>query len=140
MDTSETYIKMCDCPEIQEQWKWPGRQQSKVSPIVFNEEDYYEGDYIVREDKLGLYIRDIYCSSCSLEKMKENEEIIWLPRQDQIQEMTTESHRCNKCLLERLFKFTSSDCRDESMEELWLKFYMHEEHGKIWDGKKWVKK
>jgi len=28
----------------------------------------------------------------------------------------------------------------KSMEQLWLAFYMHEKHKKIWDGKKWKKK
>ena len=57
MDTSETYIKMCDCPEIQE-----------LMPRVHSQHEFYKtGDIVMKKP------------------------FVWLPRQDQLQEMVLES-------------------------------------------------
>ena len=79
MDTSETYIKMCDCDEIQEQWlykqgDWYWDKYSDkwgASVIELDVEDGYIGDhFITRVKRIEGYTED---SS------------IWLPRQDQLQ-------------------------------------------------------
>ena len=117
MDTSETYIKMCNCEEIQGQvptWEMT---------------DFY-GQRVLRK----------------------NGEIMgyefpgpWLPRQDQIQEMMLGINK----YWERIFPFMFNERlffwnkkhgiqgEKTSMEQLWLAFYMHEKHGKVWDGDKW---
>lgn len=115
MDTSETYIKMCDCPEIQGEWK----------PI--------EGDLYFFH---GAKTFSIYSGMC-IDFIATTD--IWLPRQDEIQEMI----RGRYGWIWPLHKFEKFDPDLEhidSMEQLWLAFYMYEKHKKIWDGEKWRNK
>ena len=110
MDTSELYIKMCDCPEIQEQW----RAFSMKSPY----------DLMWRDSPSNEY------------------DNIWLPMQDQIQEMLPEC-KCPCCLIVHLNKFVEenidgfADRGIDSMEQYWLAFYMSEKHSKIWGKEGW---
>lgn len=73
----------------------------------------------------------------------------WIPRQDQIQAMLLienptwgESTTEPDCLLGALDRWIK-DCGDEyystlnTMEKLWMAFYMSSELGKTWDGKEW---
>lgn len=159
MDTSEIFIKMCDCEEIQRQWK------------------ALDGDFIESKNKIFIIGSDAFGCRKLLEKMPAcriaipNETIkvvksseryprelsykilnitarkllypIWLPRQDQIQEMMGEPQNC-RYLLKRLNEWavdhTYGWMLNASMEQLWLAFYMWEKHQKTWDGEKWVKK
>jgi len=113
MDTSETYIAMADCDEIQ------------------------------NKDMGGLYKmetpwKDILCYS---DGEKANTRDIWLPRQDQIQEMMRDKFSTRELVpaTERLHKFAKKYWL-HSFEQLWLAFFMHEKHSKIWSEGKWVKK
>ena len=118
MDKTEQFIKMCDCPEIQNQW---GYEDGELfTPNVH--------DFVHHEEPKHTFGRQV-----------------WLPRQDQIQEM-----------LQPIKLYELLDiCGDamgimwevvceyaDSFEQLWLAFYMHEKHSKIWSSKeeKWVKK
>jgi len=72
---------------------------------------------------------------------------IWLPRQDQLQEMlhteddysyvvSTQLHQINE------FYNTIdwvADGSELTMEQVWLAFVMKEKHNKVWDGEDWVK-
>ena len=65
-------------------------------------------------------------------------ESVWLPRQDQLQEMTELS------LVDKVGKFTDWVWEDvlakqsfQSMEQLWLAFVMKEKYGKMWSGTEW---
>ena len=123
MDTSEQYIKMCDCEEIQE-----GRPEN-------------EGDFFA-QDGDPQYV-ETYCSCWSQEfsiDLKKTD--IWLPRQDQLQEMVIDADYAMSyltrimdwagiTLAKYLLQFTS-------MEQLWLAFVMKEKYGKVWDGEKWT--
>ncbi len=78
--------------------------------------------------------------------IEERDEFIWLPRQDQIQEMLPENKcKCPCCLIFHFNKFVAdnidglADGGMNSMEQYWLAFYMSEKHQKFWDGKKWRK-
>jgi len=113
MDTSETYIKICDCPEIQGQL-----------------DDFEDG---------------LNNDNCAYSKpVKNGGHPVWLPRQDQIQEMFGEvaNLRYFSGLIEGFFRFSTTGygVEQKTFEQLWLAFYMHEKHGKVWDGKKWIKK
>ena len=114
MDTSETYIKMCDCEEIQ-------------SNVV----QYADG----------------HCFVYSVETVR-GIKTIWLPRQDQLQEMVYNGFLYSK--LEMFYEFAKDYVIEEahsigtiqlaltSMEQLWLAFVMKEKYNKVWDGGKWV--
>jgi len=139
MDIPETYIKMCDCPEIQRQWN------PQLGDIVFSRNKV--------KVVLGLtphYLNDIIGFW----------QAIWLPRQDQLQEMVfpedpfwrhiDEFHDFafqrqtlgvmpHYCAIKEADEQERYVMQFKSMEQLWLAFVMHELHGKKWDGEKWVK-
>lgn len=123
------YIKMSDCPEIQElerEWtllpfytKGQAYSQTKITD---------DGDYLssVKWEDDGNWSRHI-----------------WLPTQSQLQEMVGSSDNEGRnrvlelterfngyCSVTRLSDFTS-------MEQLWLAFVMKENHNKVWDGEEW---
>ena len=129
MDTSKKYIKMCDCPEIQERWDITKAR----------------GDFVIDDENPN----DILICNGYHDFSDGNKHTWgrtgWLPRQDQVQEMAgipisawglfygwvfekDENHR------EPWQDFTTG-------EQLWLAFYMYENHQKIWDSKKeqWIK-
>ena len=96
MDTSETYIKMCSCNEIQEN-----------TAYLLDGNDFRSPDGI------------------------------WLPRQDQLQEMVDISDwrfklvNCASFLADNFGSFAT-------MEQLWLAFVMKEKYHKIWNGEDWI--
>jgi len=129
MDTSKEYIKMCEkAKEIQ-----------KIGKISKG----WSGIF-----RIGEYIYfGVWGGHNGVEDVAER--IIWLPRQDQLQEMVDYdlTNRCVEfyCFVSgrvpltneiinagQLHKFTS-------MEQLWLAFVMKEKYNKIWNGKDWEK-
>ncbi len=139
MDTSEQYIKMCDCPEIQELW------------------GVDDGDFLASHKIEGIgakykYITWCLCDYCNvadsygtLEIDSENKKgYVWLPRQDQLQEMAN-SCDCTDplCLMLDFHKWVvnlpnPSPPYTDSFEQLWLAFVMKEKFGKEWDGNEWT--
>jgi len=127
MDTSEIYMKMADCEEVQKACYLLG--QSGHDFFYDSQKEIYRG----------------FSTASST----------WLPQQAQIQKMLgldlpRELFRfigkiC-KWILNDGSEWVLPDKIDEyyqqftSMEQLWLAFYMHEKHQEIWDGEKWVKK
>jgi len=127
MDTTETYIKMCEeAKEIQGVFQAKGMFETDNTDFVagWNVASDY-GDYI------------------------------WLPRQDELQAMFL-SHKNPEWSesptpfeLNLLFVdfvqdtlYTDRLCMDikDSMEQLWLAFLLAEKYGKYWDGAEWVLK
>lgn len=147
MDTSKVYQEMCKCPEIQSEWK------------------PQEGDFFSFCGELKI-IKDYEIWALEkreLSHIKEWNEIIktmgghfvdhflearecfvFLPRQDQIQEMMPKCN-CQTCLIYGLYNFFEKniegffDKKIYSMEQIWLCFYMSKAHQKIWNGKEWIK-
>ena len=116
----ELYIKMNDCPEIQE----------------------------VKPYKVAIYCKLRYGILRIGDDVMfvDGENTIWLPTQSQLQNMIIEYWWGNgkpgnwlSVLLQK-FNWWLNDTLPEStsMEQLWIAFYMHE-HNKIWVGDKWVK-
>jgi len=135
MDTSETYIKMCDCPEIQ-QWErhciFP-REGDLFACITLGHKDapveLVIGTTPPRADKKDN--RDLF----------KGKYWVWLPRQDQIQEMIYPHQDGIAYLTCELYGWLQRQRKyqPKSMEQLWLALYMHEKHNKVWDGEKWIK-
>jgi len=123
MDKSEIYIKMCDCEEIQS-------QQENVGGVSF---------FWVRGD---IYNHD------TGEFLYKDEREIYLPSQDQLQEMVeltgyhftfSESFSENnpkQLVWEGERHIGRWYVRGFSMEQLWLAFVMKELHNKTWDSVK----
>jgi len=143
MDTSEQYVKMCDCEEVQ------GRWEPKKGDYYFPRGDWWHLD-MEREDEVDILtsspwenrmIPVQYHHPATKNRFRTTEHgtiecsaHTLLPRQDQIQEWINGSP---SDLIGRLWIWCRY--RNATMEQLWLSFYMHEKHGKVWDGEKWVK-
>lgn len=125
MDTSETFIKMCDCPEIQgviekseTLWLDPHNYWVNASDVInwrpLSSEDFSRG-------------------------------LIWLPRQDQLQEIYNDGNFGLQTLCCFIYDFVTSEYGSRftiisgSMNQLWLAFVMKELFQKIWDGENWIK-
>lgn len=162
MDTSKQNIKMLDHPLIQEQKEefepgdWFAYYESKAGGKP--------GDLVIAVVGVGYYefkrseatkgTDDAYfrLSTVGFDEgdceLGWGNKIIWLPRQDDIQEM------CEAIPMKMspwdkaywLYSFAESHRNPnepfpfKSMEQLWLAYYMWEKHGLTWDGKKWTKK
>lgn len=134
MDTSKTYIKMSDCPEIQGEWK-------PIEGDWVLEKTYKDVPRVLKDGfREGTFITEI--------QWEENDYLdqklfIWLPRQDQLQEMLGDYEK----QFEVLDNWREGGCDDvlywnignlKSWEQLWLAFVMWElSHKKKWDGSKW---
>jgi hypothetical protein len=75
-------------------------------------------------------------------------ECVWLPRQDQLQEMIVKEESAKLADLEMRFHDFCLDPTTiyvrkkkylHSMEQLWLAFVMREKYNKVWNGEEWVK-
>ena len=121
MDNTETYIKMADCEEIQKEHR------------------YLEGnDYHLPREWRGeeFWIRD------------HPKRTIWLPRQDQLQEMS--NTKPSGILLSNFYNWYHTQQKKAtlvvsdklafsmSMEQLWLAFVMKEKYNKIWENESWI--
>jgi len=125
MDTSETYIKMCDCPEIQ-------LTAEATYCSVRDNGHTWSWSNNVRCGAEGRFWHE-----------KPDGKRIWLPRQDQLQEMVQGRYEKHPYILFNEFNYFSKGTFKlgyilESPEQLWLAFVMHELHGKKWDGQKWT--
>lgn len=144
MDTSKEYIKMCDCSTIQEQAKY---------------EDF---NYFIcmQTKKIRHSHPDDYGYMKNMNFLQKEREYIWLPRQDQIQEMLRKYY-AQKIKSKRshdkwfpegavglsyvLRGFCTHIKKNQlllekykSFEQLWLAFYMWEIDESVWIKDKWV--
>ena len=169
MDTSEQYIKhyikMCDCPEIQELrnfdykdgfesgdcFAWYDNNKLICSPVI--KSWWYHIDspcYVV----MGGEARGIDTT----------EKVIWLPRQEDLQKMLGyDFEKLVKKFWKSFARFSEYEgasffppewahddtfgvsqsktwIKFNSMEQLWLALVMFELHGKVWAGEEWVKR
>lgn len=135
MDTSETYIKMCvKAEEIQKLW----------NPA--------DGDFCWHDDDGAEYLGNVefpatvavvHIATGNSKNYWHN--WLWLPRQDQLQEMLPYQVGVAKdnfwSALDDIHKWGFEqkflDFIPLSTEQLWLTFVMKEKFGKIWDGENW---
>jgi hypothetical protein len=127
MDTSKEYIKMCEAAvEIQAAWNSTCGEFD-----VYVEMKIESGQTWVRYRDIEFY----------MENEKEEYKHIWLPRQDQLQDMVVSIYSNNDIkLLNSFSKYILKDYEKYmycSMEQLWLAFVMKEIYNKIWSDGKW---
>jgi hypothetical protein len=128
MDTSETFIKQCEKAE-EIQVLRPMNQRWEMG-------DYVSEGYIrwtIAEGKMGRCFSDI-----------------WLPRQDQLQEMVAFERDdmgytdITFWLLHKFWDFVEEHKpihhkgETRSMEQLWLAFVYKEKYNKAWNGEQWT--
>jgi len=107
---TKTYVKMCDCPEIQKAQSFLGE----------------EGNFFYDSQK-GKYYGFPTASS------------IWLPRQSDIQKLLKEEpFVLAKTFNDEMENYITGDPSWWTMEGLWLAYYMWKKHGKTWGGEEWV--
>ena len=140
MDVSAAYRAQCDCPEIQKQ-----RGYSEIlENIDLQEADYYATKILINNSP--GYKVEAYCDeygACG--------ELIWLPRQDQLQGMIncsyhmdiTHKHQDGRTKADILILDGERtghfyQVYGESLEQLWLAFAMSRKFDKVWDGKEWI--
>ena len=126
MDTSEVYIKMCrEAKEIQKRaWEFEYGDYAHV--------DFGEPHTFIVSGKLIN---------------STDGKAVWLPRQDQLQEMVYNGRNLSVFYGFRSYvmhhivnDLDDTDEADlESWEQLWLTFVMKEKYNKSWNGKIWVK-
>lgn len=131
MDTSKEYILMCEkAVEIQELWK-------KQAGDIFAQ-GYPRGNTLI----VGFH--------CTFSEVDEHyPDRVWLPRQDQLQEMVENNisdflefcfapNSCCGCS-RTVSTFIKIKFKNLSMEQLWLAFVMKEKFNKVWNGTDWIK-
>ena len=121
MDTSKEYIKMCDCEEIYGGW-FP-----KVGDFCW---------YINSKMNYVLQYKD-YELAKKEGRISAIEGCIWLPRQDQLQEIfgwTQIQYHNDFDLFDDYFENGEIPI---SWEKLWLRMCMKEKHNKTWNGDEW---
>lgn len=115
------YIRMSNCPEIQ------GGHYLKFGDVVackhMTSNNYAH----------GIHGIDILAGRGTLSSI-----LIWLPRQDDLQKMVDTNCWTVINLFLKYINNLQYPLGLTSMEQIWLAFYMHEVHGKTWDGDKWI--
>lgn len=132
MDTSKQYIRMCEKAE---------EIQKEKPDEAENSYFYCNLHKIILANDDGVY----YCQRCLNDG--EDIEAIWLPRQDQLQEMLWENNKINHVpfMIDTFNLWYSQNgaelalMNNFSMEQLWLAFVMKERYGKVWRNNEWVK-
>lgn len=153
MDKTKKYIEMCErAEEIQE-------NHTTVEFDIFyvdfsksgwvNDNEICSAEYDYDSEGNGIWKIPYVEKGREYDKRDDGMSYIWLPRQDQLQEMIIGLPQCHgrvmKPLIECLVKFEEWFHNDEpkaefnSMEQLWLAFVMKEKYKKTWDGRKWKK-
>ena len=153
MDPSLQYVRMCKgATEIQNQWKFElGDYFSTIRQTALHERNLATET----DDRKGFSIVDSYWLNDELTKKRIPEPWVWLPRQDQLQEMLSDEHRIFykdtvgkwpagfifmvvldrfRAFLECEYDYTELD----SAEQIWLAYVMDHVHEKRWDGSTWI--
>jgi len=157
MDISKEYIKMCDCPEIQGLWKYEKGD--------WFADKYFDkcGAGVIESTLVDEYIGDNWNTIASRITEFNLCQSIWLPRQDQLQEMyiTTHDYKGMATIKDEasfpqslihsiwFFAFETDGGGDyagvneyahqfTSMEQLWLAIVMQMKHNKTWNGEAWA--
>ena len=123
---NETYIKMCDCPEIQGQ-----------------KPQWLDGEFV------ALRGVDTKAEQAGEWLMHTDDRFVWCPMQHQLQEMVSgqfftyegsdEAKMPNPAGMIHCFsEFYNERYEYASYETAWLAFAMEELHNKTWDGETWI--
>ena len=138
MDTTIEDIEMCEnAEEIQKLW-------------VFTKGDYFTS-IKQAEIKIGptivddFWLEDEFTKEV-INKKGDPKEWIWLPRQDQLQDMIKiyTIFEVRECIEDVEFTDDVDDIRHssygnfKSLEMFWLAYVMHERFEKTWTGSEWI--
>jgi hypothetical protein len=144
MDTSTEYLKMCDCPEIQQDGRkhvmgdlfWQPKIGELCIFVLPRERVQYGGE--------TPWYEPILLSCTDRHEHTLDHHAVFLPRQDQLQEMLGSSLCTDSPVtawLDKLWPFYKAHHHEAcwmTWEQFWLCFVMRVLHKKCWDGKGWV--
>ena len=131
MDNTFIYIKMCK-KAIEVQALWKQERGDMVYPYgmfmmtTLNSDNTKTYTFTMARDMGGgnvVYVDD--------------KSIVWLPNQDQLQEILGKSVSYNIIGFYKYVKHEGQS-NNPSMEQLWLAFVMKEKFNKTWNGEKWI--
>ncbi len=144
MDTSEIYIKMCEKAEEIQALSPNPEDNNPHSPTQWDR-DYVSHFYLPHEKRVEILKWDNDTNQPIIGDYNDDTtDAIWLPHQDQLQEMTKECCLvCQSCDLER-FGNSMIDKWDDmnympTWEQYWLMYTMAKKYKKFWDGTDWIK-
>jgi len=147
MDTSKEYIRMCQEAKEVQQFFLDGRNCYAYKINVDREDEICYGDNDRSNNVAtfwGLFGDDVQATG------NIGEDIVWLPRQDQLQEMCFSSSDLNVYFViddvdfGGFIKFVEKDIATrkellfKTMEQYWLAFIMGQRYQKKWAGDKWT--
>jgi len=126
VDTSKEYIEMC-----RNEWIQECRGKDK-----WEDGDFYTDNILINHpDGFGVH-------ESQTDEPYEMYYPIWLPRQDQLQDMLKIEESRPWKLHEWFDSWWNAESgymhRPSSLEIVWLSFVMHEKFNKKWDGKEWI--
>jgi len=138
MDCGKDYIKdyilMCDCEEIQ--------------ALTPNYTTFHKPYILSGEDSDSPYVIAASATEVLACEKKGKYKNIWLPRQDELQEILVNVNHAPLIMLIALFDHFAFEQGYEnkvppinifsSMEQLWLAFVMKELYKKVWNGEDWI--
>jgi len=148
MNPTERYIKMCEkAEEIQKAWEpkdWDwvavpkeyniwieGIQIGDYSVLVLSG---YETDCYYYGPESDMFNPDLNLEEICPSEAEFRKHAIWLPTQEQLQEMMTDKGYFRFSLIELFYRFVNKNYKKfSSMNELWLAFVMWTKYHKIWD-------
>lgn len=124
MDGTELFVKMCEMAE----------EIQKRHPDAL---------FLNTLDSVNLPEYDLN-GNCWFNK--NNKKIIWLPGQDQLQEMVKTSNELWTHTLNRFYDYYTKEAQKnhewclvfDTPEKMWLAFCMKTKYSKIWNGNDWI--
>ncbi len=123
MDGTQEYVKMCEKAE-------------EIQALREFDKPFQDGDWWISK-------RCKDAVACAWRAYKGED--VWLPRQDQLQELTALGwvralDRLGAWVNEGIdeWSFSNEGNKWGSMEQLWLAFVMKEKYNKVWSGTYWI--
>jgi hypothetical protein len=137
MDTSLEYVKMCE-------------RATEIQSVRPRGKEFEDGDFVGWLHGTESGYRVSYPAQDFPDERGSGD--IWLPRQDQLQEVVIDkidcpSHSAFAIIINlgsRFLRMAQDTATFDywiqflSMEQLWLAFVMHEKYNKKWNGQEWA--
>jgi hypothetical protein len=134
MDYSTGYVKMCEgAVEMQRRWG------VLAGDLFFEKGSSYATIAGVSEGAMSLV--DERTMSDVVNGVFKKSKAVWLPRQDQLQEMLEVTNPREAATLINEFlaeEGKTGGYRCESLEQVWLFIVMKRMYDIVWDGEKWA--
>ncbi|MBA7530435.1 hypothetical protein ES705_22642 [subsurface metagenome] len=132
---TKNYIKMCEKSEIQK-WYFSSEDERLKNNWLFEFDVFACKEHRVI---FRFHQKDI-CPAVKGNLCNRRNNKIWLPTQEQLQEMIHQTDWHGVLIAFRYWYQENVEYEvTYSMNELWLAFVMKEKYNKTWTGKDWVK-